>query len=145
MFSVACSNAYIILYTATVASSESVITLTTNVTFSDPKGVCPVRAPVQFRCDATDTALLTWKLNNATLRILSSSTTTGGLMATSHSRIQVQLVSLTLTENAKHRANLTSRLVVDSSVLMSGDQISCVSSNGAESLDYTIRGRSRIK
>ncbi len=106
-----------------------------------------MRTPVEFTCDATNTTTLTWKINNTTIRTLhSSGVPTDGLIAvTNHNGIKVQLVSLSLAKNTRDRANLTSRLVVDSSALMFGDQISCVSSSGAEPLVYTIRGRSIMR
>ena len=61
-------------------------------------------------------------------------------MATSLNGIQVQFVSVTLTENSRDRASLASRLVVDPSALRFGDQISCVSSIGIETLTYIPRG-----
>ena len=96
---------------------------------------------MEFTCDGKNTTLLTWKLNNIVIRILSSSTTpTDRLMATSLNGIQVQFVSVTLTENSRDRASLASRLVVDPSALRFGDQISCVSSIGIETLTYIPRG-----
>ncbi len=119
-----------------------VITLIANVTFSDSKGVCPVRAPVEFICHGTNVASFTWKRNNTAIRTLTSqSQLTDRLQETEFNGIQVQLVSVIITDHTEDRVNLTSRLVVDPSVLSFGDQISCVSSTGVETLTYTQKGK----
>ena len=102
--------------------------------------VCPNLYPVEFTCVGVEVGLLGWRRNGINI----GGTFTAGFSSEGNFQ-QVQGFTLFLdsitTRNSV--ANMTSRLVGNSSNLMSGDRITCVGTGSEDTaiLNFSLRGK----
>lgn len=119
-------------------SAAPLVTLTSSVNVTSGEAVCPNTQPVVFICVAVEASFLSWQRNGEEIEPNFNIGDTPRTVITEPYTLSLDKIHVGL----RQVANMTSRLVINLTDLMNGDQVTCkeLVANDSMTLHYKIQG-----